>query len=98
MKAAVMSTPILQTKITELADKRLEVEEIQGLLRKDDKMYATKRAQRKAVIEQGLQEIAEKWTDGMICKMESKRFIRGAYYMCAQLLTRAYHQGKSGIV
>jgi len=30
----------------------------------------------------------------MICKMESKRFIRGASYMCTQLLTRAYHQGE----
>ncbi|KJF60279.1 acyltransferase [Coccidioides immitis RS] len=31
--------------------------------------------------------------DNMICKMESKTFIRGAYYLCTQLLTRAYHQG-----
>jgi len=28
-----------------------------------------------------------------ICKFESKPFIRGAYYLCSQLLTRAYHQG-----
>lgn len=29
----------------------------------------------------------------MICKMESRYFIRGAYYLATQLLTRAYHQG-----
>lgn len=29
----------------------------------------------------------------MICKMDSKYFIRGAYYFATQLLTRAYHQG-----
>ncbi|KAF1814155.1 acyltransferase [Eremomyces bilateralis CBS 781.70] len=32
-------------------------------------------------------------TEDMIAKMEGKRFIRGAYYMVTQLLTRAYHQG-----
>jgi hypothetical protein len=31
--------------------------------------------------------------DNMICKMENKTFIRGAYYFATQLLTRAYHQG-----
>lgn len=39
------------------------------------------------------EEVVESMTDAMICKMESKRFIRGAYYFCTQLLTRAYHQG-----
>ena len=29
----------------------------------------------------------------MICKFESKTFIRGAYYLVTQLLLRAYHQG-----
>lgn len=94
MIAAVLSTPILQQRIKELADKRIEVEEKAGLLKKDDLLYAAKKAQRKAAIEQSLQELSEKWTGDMICKMESKSFIRGAYYMCAQLLTRAYHQGE----
>jgi len=93
MKASVMSTPILQQRITELAEKRLVVEEKEGLLNRDDRMYASKKAQRKIFLEQSLQEVAEKLTDEMICKMESKTFIRGAYYLCSQLLTRAYHQG-----
>jgi hypothetical protein len=89
----VLSTPILQKKITELAEMRVLVEEKEGLLNKDSPLYAAKRSQRKAVIEQNLQELCEKLTGDMICKMESKPFIRGAYYMCTQLLTRAYHQG-----
>lgn len=89
-----MSTPILQKRITELADKRLIVEEKEGLLNRDDRMYASKKAQRKIFLEQSLQEVAEKLTDEMICKMESNTFIRGAYYLCTQLLTRAYHQGR----
>jgi len=98
MIANVLSTPILQKKITELAEKRLLVEEKEGLLNKDDPLYASKRNQRRLVIEQGLQELSEKLTGNMICKMESKPFIRGAYYLATQLLTRAYHQGmKTGI-
>ncbi|KAH9220114.1 putative acyltransferase [Leptodontidium sp. 2 PMI_412] len=93
MTQAVLATPILQQRIAELAEKRVVVEEKEGLLNKDDPLYAGKRTQRKLVIEQSLQELSEKWTGEMICKMESKPFIRGAYYMCTQLLTRAYHQG-----
>jgi hypothetical protein len=93
MKAAVMSTPILQQRISELAEKRILVEVKEGLLNEEDRMFASKKAQRKAFIEQSLQEVAEKLTDEMICKFESKTFIRGAYYLVSQLLTRAYHQG-----
>ena len=71
------------------------MEEKEGLLNKEDKMFAWKKAQRRAFIEQSLQEVAEKLTDDMICKMESKTFIRGAYYLASELLTRAYHQGTS---
>jgi hypothetical protein len=97
MIAAVMSTPILQQRISELAEKRVAVEEKEGLLNKEDRMYASKKAQRRAFIEQSLQEVAHKLTDDMICKMESKGFIRGAYYVATELLTRAYHQGMSSI-
>ncbi|TVY52478.1 Dihydroxyacetone phosphate acyltransferase [Lachnellula cervina] len=93
MTAAVLSTPILQKKITELAAKRIAFEEKEGLLRLDDPSYAAKKTQRKNVIEHSLQELCEKMTGDMICKMESRPFIRGAYYLCTQLLTRAYHQG-----
>jgi len=95
MIADVLATPILQERIGELAEKRLDVEEKDGLLKKDDPFYTAKRAHRKTVIEQGLQELSEKLTGDMICKMESKPFIRSAYYLCSQLLTRAYHQGRA---
>lgn len=94
MIANVLATPILQSRITELAEKRIAVEEKEGLLVKGDTLYAAKRMQRKNAIENSLQQLCEKLTGDMICKMESKPFIRGAYYMCTQLLTRAYHQGK----
>ena len=97
MTAAVLSTPILQKRIGELAEKRLNIEEESGLLKKDDPLYASKRSHRKSVIEQGLQELSEKLTGDMICKFESKPFIRGAYYLVTQLLTRAYHQGKRSL-
>ncbi|KAF2838898.1 acyltransferase-domain-containing protein [Patellaria atrata CBS 101060] len=93
MKSAVMSTPLLQEKIKQLASKRVEVEVDQGIINKEDMSYASKTARRSAEIEKNLQEVAEKMTDDMICKMESKRFIRGFYYVATQLLTRAYHQG-----
>jgi 1-acyl-sn-glycerol-3-phosphate acyltransferase len=93
MISTVLSAPLLQQRITELAANRLAVEEREGLFSKDDKDYAVKLSQRRTVLESGLQEVAQKLTDQMICKMESKAFIRGAYYMCTQLLTRAYHQG-----
>ncbi|KAI0444314.1 acyltransferase-domain-containing protein [Xylaria telfairii] len=93
MRNAVVSAPLLRARISQLADKRLEVEENEGWLRKDDKDYAIKRAHRRAVIESGIRDVADKMTDHMICKFESKTFIRGAYYLCTQLLTRAYHQG-----
>ena len=98
MTAAVLSTPILQQQISGLAEKTLAKEEKDGLLKKDDPLYASKRSHRKSIIEQGLQELSEKLTGDMICKMESKPFIRGAYYVATQLLTRAYHQGGSECV
>ncbi|KAI0844385.1 acyltransferase-domain-containing protein [Daldinia vernicosa] len=93
MKNAVVSAPLLQNRISQLADKRLEVEEKEGWLNKDDKDFITKKAQRRAIIESSIREVAEKMTNDMICKFESKTFIRGAYYLVTQLLTRAYHQG-----
>ena len=93
MKAMVVAAPLLQKRISELAEGRAQVEEKQGLLDKNSPHYEAKRAQRVAELESGLQEVAEKLVDDMICKMESKTFIRGAYYLTTQLLTRAYHQG-----
>ncbi|MCJ1404168.1 hypothetical protein MMC11_007393 [Xylographa trunciseda] len=92
MKAAIMSRPMLQSKIRELAEKRLQIEEDEGLLGVGALKEKTK-AQRREELEQSLQQVAADTTDNMICKMESKTFIRGAYYFATQLLTRAYHQG-----
>ncbi|KAI9754159.1 MAG: hypothetical protein M4579_004827 [Chaenotheca gracillima] len=52
-----------------------------------------RRTRRKKELVNSLHDVAERMVDQMICKFESKRFIRGAYYLCTQLLTRAYHQG-----
>ena len=92
MKATVLRTPMLRRRIEQLAQQRVDVEEEQGLLG-DEHDKSRNRARRKAEIETSLQEVAADLTDGMICKMESKTFIRGAYYLATQLLTRAYHQG-----
>lgn len=93
MKTAVLSARLLQSRIADLAERRVAVEEKDGLLRKDDPEYTLKRMRRREELELGLQQVAEKLTDGMICKFESKAFIRGAYYLCTQLTLRAYHQG-----
>ena len=92
MKATVLRTPMLRRRIEQLAQQRVDIEEEQGLLG-DEHDKSKNRARRKAEIETSLQEVAADLTDGMICKMESKTFIRGAYYLATQLLTRAYHQG-----
>ena len=94
MIAAVLSAPILRKRIKELAEKRVLVEESEGLLDKNDPQYVSKRSNRQSTIEKSLEELSEKLTSEMICKFESKPFIRGAYYLTTQLLTRAYHQGK----
>jgi len=94
IKTQIMSATLLQTKIAQLADNRVDVEEKEGRFGNgDDKNAVVTKAQRRATIVQSLQEVAEKWTDDMICKFESKHFIRGAYYLVTQLLLRAYHQG-----
>ena len=92
MVNAVVSKPLLQAKIEQLAEKRAEVEEKQGLFG-SGRSRSKRRMERKKEIVTSLQEVATDLTDRMICKMESRRFIRGAYYLCTQLLTRAYHQG-----
>ncbi len=92
MKAMVLRTSMLRRRIEQLSERRVEEEGKQGLLGEEKDQYRNK-IRRKTEIESSLQEVAANLTDSMICKMESKRFIRGAYYLCTQLLTRAYHQG-----
>ncbi|KAK4894447.1 hypothetical protein LTR27_007333 [Elasticomyces elasticus] len=98
MKAMVMRQEKLRLRISELAQKRVEVEIHEGLLgpkglEGEEQEHRTRRLARRRQIEAELHEVAEGWTDKMICKMDSKVFIRGAYYFATQLLTRAYHQG-----
>jgi hypothetical protein len=95
MISSVLATPILRNRIADLADKRIAKEESEGLLDKRDPQYPFKRLQRKSTIERQLEELSEMVVGEMICKFESKPFIRGAYYLTTQLLTRAYHQGKT---
>ncbi|POS88235.1 acyltransferase [Erysiphe pulchra] len=66
MVSDVLSTPILRSKISELAEKRVTVEDQEGLLIQDDPLYTTKRSQRKAVIEKSLAELCEKLTFDML--------------------------------
>lgn len=95
MKSSILGSTLLQDKISELAKGRLTVEEKEGLLAiKEGATLEDKRTRRRNEIEGNLLEVVDSMMDKMICKMESKRFIRGAYYMCTQMLTRAYHQGK----
>ncbi|KGO57470.1 Glycerol-3-phosphate O-acyltransferase [Penicillium expansum] len=96
MKTSILGSLLLQTKITELANGRLIVEEKEGLLAINEGITLDdKRARRRTEIEDNLREVVDTMMENMICKMESKTFIRGAYYMCTQLLTRAYHQAET---
>lgn len=94
MKSSILSSAMLQEKVQEMAATRLTVEEKEGLIAiKEGHTVDEKRARRRHEIESSLLEVVDTMMDNMICKMESKKFIRGAYYLCTQLLTRAYHQG-----
>ncbi|KAK8052398.1 acyltransferase [Apiospora rasikravindrae] len=68
MKNAVVSAPLLQDRICQLTELRLEVEEKDGWLRKDDPDFEVKKAHRRTAIHEGLQEVADKLTSDMICK------------------------------
>ncbi|KAK4574721.1 hypothetical protein LTR86_001562 [Recurvomyces mirabilis] len=98
MTAMVMQQKKLRERVSDLAQKRVEVEIHEGLLGAkgldgEEQEHRTRRLARRREIEEQLRGVAEKWTDQMICKMDSNWFIRSAYYIATQLLTRAYHQG-----
>lgn len=98
VKSRVLKQKRLRRKISELAQKRVEVELHEGMLgpkgpEGEEDMYRNRRLARRREIEDQLSQVADDWTDKMICKMDSRYFIRGAYYLATQLLTRAYHQG-----
>ncbi|KAK8219398.1 hypothetical protein M8818_001135 [Zalaria obscura] len=95
MRGMVMQSPQLLRKIEELAKRRVDVEISEGMFKAERNAgnAGMTSEKRRREIEGQLKEVAADWTDKMICKMESRRFIRGAYYLCTQLVTRAYHQG-----
>lgn len=94
IKSDIFSHPMLIAKIRELADLRSKVEEKEGLLCLVSPEDGEPRIRRRNEIDSNLREVVETMMDNMICKMESQSFIRGAYYIATQLLTRAYHQGR----
>jgi glycerol-3-phosphate O-acyltransferase len=89
MKQRLINNKMLQEKIQQLAQIRVEKEQKECLLPKDVEAAEHRRKE----LESSLLEVSDKMVDEMICKMESKTFIRSAYYLVTQLLTRAYHQG-----
>lgn len=90
IKNAVMASPILRRKIIELTEKRLTVEEKDGLLDNISSEFLQEREKRRHEITSQLVEITSDMVDKMMCKMESKPYIRSAFYVVTQLLTRAY--------
>jgi 1-acyl-sn-glycerol-3-phosphate acyltransferase len=93
IRSAIAASPMMQQKLAELTQKRLEVEEQEGLLDQTSPTFETEKGKRREEIISSLREVTSIMIDNMVCKMESKYFIRAAYYMATQLLTRAYHQG-----
>lgn len=98
MTSDIMSNSLLVAKINELAENRAKTEEEEGLLNTLEGLDDRIRENRKNELSSHLRELVEKIISNMICKMESKAFIRGAYYFTTQLLTRAYHQGRNRVI
>ncbi|KIY01083.1 uncharacterized protein Z520_02635 [Fonsecaea multimorphosa CBS 102226] len=90
VKAKVMASPLLRQKIVELTEERLKVEEKEYLLDTTSPTYLPEREKRRHEITSQLVEITADMLDKMVCKMESKMYIRAAFYGTTQLLTRAY--------
>lgn len=87
-----MSSEICRKRIDMLAARRVETEADKGLLGAEP-IAADKKEKRRQELVRELKEVAKGMVDAMICKMENKSFIRSAYYLATQLLTRAYNQG-----
>lgn len=94
IKRLIVESPLLRNKVTELAEARLQVEQSEGWYGDAPDVVQKARSRRKTEIVQSLRDVVDKMMDNMICKMDSNAFIRSAYYIATQLLTRAYHQGE----
>ncbi|KAI5297083.1 hypothetical protein KEM55_005157 [Ascosphaera atra] len=86
---------MVKKKISELAKIQVGKEAKEGLLPYKPRSHHDSKLERQHEIESHLREVTETMMDSMICKMESIKFIRGAYYLVTQLLTRAYDNGTS---
>ena len=84
IKSAVMASPLLQAKVDELAGSRALVEEQGG---------PDASPQRREELGKQINQVATKMIDEMICKMDSKAFVRWSFYFTTQLMTRTYDQG-----
>jgi 1-acyl-sn-glycerol-3-phosphate acyltransferase len=89
MKEKVLASPILRARVNDLAEKRILVEKEQELFGGNGGTEPERRAE----LQNQLDGVVDIMLEKMICKMENKTFIRSAYYLVTQLLTRAYHQG-----
>ena len=95
MKSNVLEHPMLQQCMHEMAEKWTDHIQRQGWFAPPERNPDHER-DRKRWMDRNLgcyHDMVEIYLDKMICKMESKRFIRSAYYLTSQLLLRAYHQG-----
>ncbi|KAK4943643.1 hypothetical protein LTR10_016740 [Elasticomyces elasticus] len=90
VKSAVMASPILMRKVAELTEARLKVEEEESFFDSSSPTHMQEREKRRHEIASQLIEITSDMVDNMMCKMESKPYIRSAFYVVTQLLTRAY--------
>jgi hypothetical protein len=96
MKRMVLGDIRVTQCVKRLAEDRVRIEQEEGRFDSNKSSSvdgAGPSDKRKKEIEAQLREVADELVDNMICKMESNTFIRGAYYLATQLLTRAYHQG-----
>ncbi|RMZ75652.1 hypothetical protein DV737_g5170, partial [Chaetothyriales sp. CBS 132003] len=84
MRSTTMRSPILRQRLLDLTERRLALEEQQGLV------DVHTRGKRKDEIIDSLVEVTQDMVDKMMCKMENRGFVRGAFWATTQLLTRAY--------
>jgi len=85
---AIMASPLLQAKVSELARKRASMEEQEGGIRGS----GTTLSRREELVQQ-INAVAAKMTSEMIAKMDSKAFVRWSFYFTTQLMTRTYNNG-----
>lgn len=78
MKSRVLRSPMLVRKLRELAERRVAVEEGMGLF--EGEIGTGRCAARRSEVERQLGEVTERIVDGMICKFESKGFIRVGFF------------------